>query len=267
VIFTERFVFVHQPKTGGTFVRTALRRLYEGGTRAVVPTWYGLVRYKDVHLRAPRYGLLIEHPKKHAARWRVPLAHRRKPLLGIIRNPYDWYVSQYEFGWWRQPQYLPWFRRVPGFTSRYPTFPKIRFDEYVRLINSAFGVQQRCAGEEDGAIGLYTEEFARFYFRFPWLAVRRVSAEFVAAGRHARELRGVGLLRTERLNEDLFGFLCDVGYPPDDLAFVRELGRVLPDGKGRSACQSWQTYYTPELKDWVRRKERVMFALCPEYDR
>jgi len=42
MIFTDNFVYVHKPKTGGTFVTDVLRRIYGSGTRRTVWTRRGV---------------------------------------------------------------------------------------------------------------------------------------------------------------------------------------------------------------------------------
>ncbi len=48
--------------------------------------------------------------------------------------------------------------------------------------------------------------------------------------------------------------------------FILEMKKVLPLGKGRTKEQKWQKYYTSELKDEIRQKERVLFQMFPEFD-
>jgi len=57
-----------------------------------------------------------------------------------------------------------------------------------------------------------------------------------------------------------------MGFGPSDAGFVLELGRVLPQGKGRAADARWESYYTDELKRSVRERDRLVFAIFPEFD-
>ena len=76
----------------------------------------------------------------------------------------------------------------------------------------------------------------------------------------------VRFLRQGRLNQDLHDFLVETGYDPVDVEFIPGMGRVLPGGKGRTPEQSWERYYTPELKELVRKRERLLMRLFPEFD-
>lgn len=216
MIFTDRFVYLHQPKTGGTFVTSVLFRLHDyRWSRGEVPAEPAVVepgaphQVRDVRLRPP----------KHGGRSAIPRKQRHKPVVATVRNPYDLYVSQYEFAWWKRPEYRRSFARVRS------------FDDFVLT-----------AGEEWGSL---TEQFLRFY-----------------DGR----TDDVRFLMTEHLNESLHGFLAEMGYAAEGIAFVRGLERILPGGKGRDPAQRWEAYYTPELKQLVRTREDALFAMFPQYD-
>lgn len=70
MILSRYFVFIHLPKTGGTFARHLCQEY-------APPEWE--VRIFD------------DHPTIHD----IPRAYRSLPVLGFIRNPFDWYVSWY----------------------------------------------------------------------------------------------------------------------------------------------------------------------------
>lgn len=72
MILSKHFVFLHFPKTGGSFVR------------------------KIFKYSAPRSWELIS-PGKHLDYVHCPDSHRSLPVFGFVRNPFDWYVSWYIF--------------------------------------------------------------------------------------------------------------------------------------------------------------------------
>ncbi|MDE2274011.1 MAG: hypothetical protein KGL00_07395 [Gammaproteobacteria bacterium] len=83
MIATQRFVFLHLHKTGGQFVnRVLLRHLPDA--------------------RAIGY---------HLPRSAAPPELRNLPVIGFVRNPWDWYVSWYAFNL-AQPQRNPIFRAL-----------------------------------------------------------------------------------------------------------------------------------------------------------
>jgi hypothetical protein len=69
MLVTEEFVFVHVPKTGGSFTRGILRK----------------------------QSKVIDEFHKHAPYSDLPIEYRELPVVSVIRNPWDWYVSWYHF--------------------------------------------------------------------------------------------------------------------------------------------------------------------------
>ena len=53
---------------------------------------------------------------------------------------------------------------------------------------------------------------------------------------------------------------------PSAVAFVRSVPKIFPLEGGRTEEQAWPRYYTPELKRLVRERERLLFAMFPEFD-
>src|SRR5262245_1870540 len=135
MLFTDRYCFVHMPKTGGTFVTTVLLRVH--GIRWTWLTHLASSVKRDLTYRG-EYGTFIYNNKKHGTCSDIPAAHRHKQVLATVRSPYDLYVSQYEFGWWKRREMLPYLRAVPGFARDYAHFPDLSFAEFVRLTCAAF---------------------------------------------------------------------------------------------------------------------------------
>lgn len=262
MIFTDRFVYVHEPKTGGSFVTEALLRLY--GLR-----WSRRFRLEamlrgQVRRNGGPYGTFVYHNLKHGAYANVPAPHREKTVLATVRGPYEMYVSQYEFGWWRRREMRRHFEAVPDFRRRFPRFPDLGFAEFVELWDAAMGDPED--GEDGGTgRGAWTRQFIRFYFRDPERA--RAWPDEVLRDPEARRdaMPRIHFVRTERVREGLHAFLVDQGYRTEDAAFVLEMGKVLP-GRGRRDDQRWERYYTPELKDRVRRRERLLLEIFPDFD-
>jgi hypothetical protein len=72
MILTNRFVFIHVPRTGGTFVR----RLF-------------------LHSAPSSWGaqILEGHPTVRD----IPPPFDQLPRIAVVRNPFDWYVSWYHY--------------------------------------------------------------------------------------------------------------------------------------------------------------------------
>lgn len=260
MIFTDRFVYVHEPKTGGTFVTAALLRLH--GIRW--HPWTHLVNtIKHELVYETRYGRFVYQNNKHGTCREIPAAERGKPVLATIRNPYDLLVSQYEFGWWRRRGFLKYYRQVPEFKSRFKEFPDLTFAQFVKLMNEAFGESNEGHGEK---LGWCTTQFVKYYFERPDEILEKFNDEYVASKNYQGDMFDVHFISTDKLNRGLHDFLARAGYREEELGFILELERVLPGGKGRRAEQRWEKYYTPELKNTVRMQERYLFEMFPQFD-
>ncbi len=269
MIVTDRFVYLHEPKTGGTFVRAAVLHAHAPSRparlRASLATGIGRLARKagaapDVTF-ATRYGPLTFIGDKHGGYSAIPAAHRGKPILATVRNPYDLYVSEYEFGWWKQPRYRPDFAGLRGFGAVAARFPDIAFEDYVRLINP----DPDPAGPDDdhAPIGVGA---MKFYAADPEPAVVRLDDACIRAAGYRKDLPQVRFIATDRLNAGLYAFLREVGYRDDHVHFIRDLDKVRPATSRRRDDQHWQGYYSPELKRLVRERERMLFTLFPEFD-
>lgn len=248
MILTPDFVYIHQPKTGGTFVTQALSRVYGG-----------------------REGAFVDLDK-HATCSEIPAEHRGKPVVSTVRNPYDRYVSQYRFGWWKLHPDL--YCGEDAMRGLYPHYPELTFAEFLRLANTLFVNCYR--GQPTGFVnrnfspgrepGWHTEQFVRFYFRRPQQAFACLDESSLASGAFLSGMYDVRFLPVERLNEALYELLLGFGHPRERIAFIPSQEKVFPVEGGRPAEDRWQGYYTPEVRDFVRTRERLLFSLFPQFE-
>jgi hypothetical protein len=187
----DRFVFIHNQKCGGVFVRELLER--ELGAKA---------------LEEPL-------PFRHVGWRQIPAAAADRPVLCYVRNPWDWYVSWYEF------------KRQHPAVGGDPLFEQLsdngRYD-FPRTVAKA------CAGEEaiTDHTDLYTGSFS--------YSVGGVSPELLTVGRF------------ESLVDDLERFLAAAGVALPDGAIARARTSGPANATRR---RPYREYYDEDLREVV----------------
>ncbi len=241
MFITDRFVFLHLPKTGGTFVSTVLR---------------------DLMSRTGNSFLEIE---KHGGRRDIPAQYRDLPVFGCVRNPFDLKVSRYCYGWWKKN--LDEEEMARGRAS-FAHFPDLDFVEFIDWSDTCCPWVAE-AVERNRSVGTLGRESIRFVFHYhlePNAFFGAWTESTLTTISRAEVLPGLTLLDTENLNKELETFLLGCQY---DEAVVGELcrrGRIVPPGGQRTKEDSWQKYFTPEVRERFRKKERLLFKLFPEFD-
>jgi len=261
MLYTDSFVFVHMPKTGGTFVTHSIFEIYGEDHRDLLRLnsrmrWRARLRGGLV-AQSPKYGRLIHSKRQHARREAIEDEHRQKTVLGIVRNPFDYLVSDYDYRWWTRPDQAAEIRRRVDLEREFPKFPDLSFSEFVDLRNRASSAD---------SVGPATRRLVDYYFRDRSSGLRRLRDDALDREAVQAQLGGVRLLRNEDLNEGLRRFLIEKGYAAGDVDFLNTKERVVPDGPGKRRSRDWREYYTPELFELVRERERLFLELFPEYD-
>ena len=214
MLITDRFIFVHVPKTGGDFIRRICLR----------------------HL--PAAAIVEHHIAKHGPDTEIPAAYADLPRFALVRNPWDWHVSWYHYlmGAGRPDEHRdrvrvlnPWFVELSdGFTAGFATTMSRLYDPRVAGTFPA-GSVVRTAAEE--GVDLLT------------LHLRRQTAASEIAGR-------LTMGRFENLRGDFHDFLTGHGVPLTD-RFRRDLFERPP--VNRSSRSRFQDYYDDGLRDLIGR--------------
>src|SRR6185312_12021377 len=108
MLISDQFVFLHGPKTGGTFVTEVFTQVFAS------------------------VGCTLLNIHKHGRTEDIPLQHDSKQLVTTVRNPFDFYASHYAFGYWidRELDNLSFWDEAP-IRGRYPNYPYLSFEEYL----------------------------------------------------------------------------------------------------------------------------------------
>jgi hypothetical protein len=273
MLIASNLVYVHMPKTGGTYVTDVLSRIHQfmGGDIVRVRAHAYTVTHIARRLSGNRKDLLDLQHRRSNKQWdphgtlaQRPVLARRIPVITTVRNPFDRYVSQYRYGWWKRlaPDFLS---RWPHLKKQYPSFPEMEFEEFLRFSNDCWRPKHIPIHATDG-IGLQTVQF--LYYYAPLLSFREINSgnasELALLTRQS--LHRIRFIDTDVLSEELPRALYAAGYSAIVLDHIDFGTKVLPPGSSRQSEDKWRPYYTPATKSWVRERENFLFRLFPSWD-
>jgi hypothetical protein len=246
MLICDRFVYIHMPKTGGTFVRHALTRL----------------------LAKCGIAFVDDRDNKHAGVECIPDSYRHLPVLATIRSPFDHLVSLYEFGWWKNHAEDTFDENA--ICQQFSYYPDISFEDYVRstydwsLLSRSYVNEEVRVKFQKAAIGPMTLDYIRYFANSPTRLLSGIAS--LSTSELEESFTGTTFLTTERLNDDLCDALASLGFDRHELDIVRALGKIVPAGSRRDSAGGWVHYYSPELKQLVRDRERMLFRVFPDFN-
>jgi hypothetical protein len=221
MIATERFVFLHLHKSGGSFVNECLMRHVPGA--------------KHIGYHLPRS--LIP----------APLAHL--PVLGLVRNPWSYYVSWFAFQSSR-PQPNPLYRILSD-------EGRLDFEATVRNMIHLGEDATRLERLIDALPAAYTHHG----LNLPGFALRPIRGAGVGFYTFLyRYLYGEGpilLGRMEELRTELLALLGQVGQPVSE-AMREHVLREAPVNASRHG--PYATYYSAALAREVAERDAEVIA-------
>jgi len=222
MIVTDKFVFVHFPRTGGTFITDVIMRFFPSA--------------QEIGYHLPRYLL--------------PNQYSHLPVLGAVRNPWEFYVSWYYHVWPRDAAtpLTSWLtengkQQFEGATRNALNLgtDNDRLEALIEKMpsNVDYGKRNIANITKDALRKIRGTGVGYYTFRFNHLFGD--SAE-------------VFFCRQERLRADLIQFLEQIGAATQPIRAY-----ILAAEKKNSADHShYSTYYTSELAELVSIRERAI---------
>jgi hypothetical protein len=226
MLVTDKFVFLHLPRAGGTFVYEVVRKFFPSA--------------REIGYHFPRELL--------------PREYSHLPILGTVRNPWEFYVSWYHYH---------------HFSDTYSPSKNVLFCcasddrklDFVQTIRNALDL-----GVSDDKLNFLIQSLPE-NFDHQKRKIPNLTKELM------QRIRGTGLglysvrfsqtfgqpddvffCRVETLRSDLMTFFERIEVASDDLRqYVLGLDR-----KNISEHRHYSTYYTPELAELVFIRDRQL---------
>ena len=261
MLIAQKFVFVHQPKTGGTFVRDVLAEIEQQHKNQFTSRILARV---GINLNS----FAIENTAAYHDTCReIPIGHQHKPMLSVVQNPFDFYVSFYHFGWWAShPEES--YNDLGPVKHRFPRFPDLSFPEFLDLATTEFLDYGLLGDHRPGTMspGYYTTQFLIFFCRQPAATYRKIRDRSLEVDDLRKDMFDVYFMRTETLGRDLFNYLSRCGYPSTLINGIPLRERVRPDEQlWERPRREYKSYYDRQLLELILRKDRLLFSLFPEF--
>lgn len=248
----EKFIYLDMYKTGSTYVVSLLNRL--------MPT-------KPV--RSFRHAPLT---RGRPFNWK-----QGKYAFATVRNPWDWYVSMWAYSI-QQPNVL-FFRDVrsvlgPEEAKKLfdPENPKESFAIWLKSINDPVFLKKVMTGHPysrssvNRFLGFYSYRFIRVTTPHPALFLHRwymwnTSRAIAHQKRWAIYDR---VFKSETLTEDFSDFVLEnqerCGFKPNARGILKR-NAPTPKNTSNRTLRSYRDYYTPELRDLVAKRDRLLIEL------
>jgi hypothetical protein len=223
MIVTDRFVFLHLHKSGGTFVSDCLLRF--------IPS-------------AREVGY-------HLPRQRIPAAAAGLPMLGLVRNPWSYYVSWHAFQAGReQPNAL---YRVTSDDGRLDFKSTIRHLLELATDEARLGRLLTELPADYGNRGINLPGFALAAIRGSGLGFYSFLYDYMYGPQDGRVRVG----RMETLRAELPAMIEATGTPVTDA-----LGAYIAEAAPRNTTQHahYTEYYDDELRERVARRDAPIIA-------
>jgi hypothetical protein len=237
MLITDCFVMLNYPKTGSSFARKVIKDLYAGEPRR----WCGRRFCKELILPNIRTAGV---PDQHGTYSQIPRRYRNREIVSVVRNPYERFLSIYEFRYWVHNPLQP----LDVIYDRFPNFPNLSLDEYVDFDRFRFERIDRLP------VGPQTAQFMQIFGRkFP----PRFSDSW-DLNDVLRRLAPVTFLRQENLRQEIRTFLHRHGFSSAHTAFIEshEPVNVTVD---RSASRD--ALWTPKALNYVGATESLLFQI------
>lgn len=249
MLITSQFVVLNLPKTGSSFVREVIKRIYARRR------WRWRADRFLKELMLPRGGGRYPGVDQHGWATQVPAAYRHLPLVSVVRSPYERLLSVYEFRWWADHPNLP----VAELVRHFPHFPELTLEDFIRLWD--WEVTDRLGGSNPLGLGHQTVQFVNFFFRDPQRALRSLSDDYVDSGAFRADMADVTFLRQERLRNELASWLQRFAFAEHEVELCRNHPQVNRTVGGVAPRPS---LWTPRALEAVATRERFLLRMLAQ---
>jgi len=260
MILTDDFVALNNPKTGSTFVRTVLKKIYEDPDKYSFIDRFsikmGIKKSSLQELILPSIRNFKRKRNQHGAYSQIPLSHINKPVFSVVRNPYEKFIAAYEYSHWKK---YP--RLTENTLSKYfPQFPELNIDEYIEM--GLMADKEFSLNEMDFIVGSQTEQFIYMFFKDPDSVVKKMNENYFESGEYLEDIGKIDLLTQENLNSELIDYLNRFNLRKDQLEIINQHQKV---NENKSRQKDKNALMTQKFFNYIDNHEKYLFLMLKEF--
>ena len=266
MLISKDFVFIHMPKTGGTFVHGIFKKIVQAYKDEHPLRWYLNRFLYRLGLTTPIYQKLIgvkydEYPNQtvngqHAGVAYIPKRFKKLPIISVKRDPIEKFISAYYFRWWERFPNL----KHEYLTELFPEYPNITISDYFKLVyehemKHFFHKDYR----ED--IGVLSWQFIRMYSRSPLQVYRNIDEDNFADVIKEHFYK-VDFFEMKNLNEKMSKYLKGTSFAPYAHYFNKS-SKIYPPGSRPDIIRE---EISRELRKEVKAREWILYNYFSDYN-
>lgn len=226
MLLTKDFIVLNIPKTGSTFVRHCVKKLFHSkrhrGIFRFVPNIFN--KFQIEELQSPNIKIRndLKYQDQHGCYIQIPKKHKTKLILINYRDPLERFVSLYNSQHWRVRNFVP----IEIVSKKIPSFPDLNISEYFEYqqLNKIYA---RLGGIIPNAnIGNQSIQFIQMVFKNPSQILKTISNSYIDSGNFKKDLPKIKMINTNTIRTDLIYFLGTYGFSERELSFIRSERRV-----------------------------------------
>lgn len=255
MLITNDFILLNNPKTGSTYCRNVIKTLYRKQ-----PVWLSSL---GVSLRRGQYREIMspniinpQRPKnQHGSFSQIPRKFMDRKKVSVVRNPYDKFISAYEYKYYlKYPPSNEILNKV-GFCD----LETISMDDFARL--QMITVDHTHPNLSGLQVGSQTIQFIQMFFKEPKETLANLSDEYFDSRTYLSDIGDVTFFDQRNLTDSLMKFLGTLGQSKDALQMLKGLQRVNRN-KTRSTLENYQ--WTDDGKNYVAYRERYLLLMLED---
>ena len=255
MLITKKFVVLNNPKTGSTFVRNVIKKTHERENYLFERLIKKLKANKPelTELILPNIKMPLRKPDQHGTYSQIPQKYINNEIISVVRNPFDRFLSIFEFRSWAEFPHL----KQTIIREQFSTFPKLNLNQFVDLQIALEKIRLQ-KNENPLELGSQTIQFIQMFFKNPNLIFSKATEKYFKTSSYRKDLGAITFLRQENLNNELYNFLFRMGYQQNKIAFIQGANK---SNVTKSDMEDRNKLWTPKAIKYIQHKERFLFKM------